>query len=80
MSKTIVFKTEFEEKLKKLKIKTKFVKNLKNPQWSFMDMIDSYKQKFENATSWKTFVVYSFRWERTPEGHLYWERISNKQP
>ena len=30
MSKTIVFKTEFEDKLKELKIKTKFVKNVKD--------------------------------------------------
>jgi mRNA-degrading endonuclease RelE of RelBE toxin-antitoxin system len=78
MSKTIVFKPEFEKKLKKLKIKTKFVKNLKNPQWPHPDKTNYYKQEFENAPNWKMFIHYAFNWARTPEDHFYWERISNK--
>jgi hypothetical protein len=76
MAKTIVFKPEFEKKLKELKIKTKFVKNCKSPKWNDSSMTDSYKKSFENAKNWWKFLQFAFQWEYSVEGYSFWKRIS----
>jgi hypothetical protein len=77
MSKTIVFKSEFEAKLKKLKIKTKFIKNWKANKWENNDDPIYSRNIANNTTSWNIFIVWAFNWKLTPEGHCYWEHISN---
>lgn len=82
MAKTIVFKPEFEKKLKDLRIKTKFVKNFNKKEWP--NSINNYECNIENmhkqclnATSWYAFVVYAFNWDITPEKQEYWSNIAN---
>lgn len=73
----IVFKPEFEEHLKKLGVKQKFVKNLRLfcKKYNF-DLYGRWEEM--NAMSlWKHFIGYGFQWAGTPEGRDYWERISN---
>jgi len=86
MSKTIIFKPEFEKKLKKLKIKTKFIKNLRNPKWTILPNLNimemnykrmKYKERFENSKNWSEFISHAFNWINSPEGFDYWDKISN---
>ena len=74
-TKTIIFRPEFEEKLKKLKIKTKFVKYWKaNKQTNTAD--SKYcREHALNATDWKRFIIWAFSWELTEEGYDYWDEI-----
>jgi hypothetical protein len=76
MSRTIVFKPEFEAKLKKLKIKTKFVKNWKANKWKVTNPIYQ-REKANSADNWEWFIIYAFSWQLAPEGHDYWEHISD---
>ena len=76
MSKTIVFKKEFEDKLKKLKIKTKFVNNIK----AYCKLRDRDLQKHIDRLNlqetWDHFTYWSFIWGETPEGYDYWNNIN----
>lgn len=75
MAKTIVFKPEFEAKLKKLKIKTKFVSNIKNRTISnkaFKEHIIYLNSK----SNWNNFISNAFLWDYTPEKYVFWEEIS----
>jgi hypothetical protein len=79
MAKTIIFKKEFEDKLKKLKIKTKFLKNLKNGKGCLQRRYFSGQERIEEINtrvSWWGFVNGMAIWESTPEGHNYWENIA----
>jgi hypothetical protein len=87
MSKTIVFKPEIEAKLKKLRIKTKFVKNWIANRWynkkwykdeeEYIALKNRNDTKFyEEVNNWYMFIVTSFDWAITEEGHEYWSKIS----
>ena len=78
MSKTIIFKKEFEDKLKKLRIKTRFVKNFRNPKWDIPINEDKYKKLFNSAKDWNSFIGYAFQWHNTPERFQYWCEIAWK--
>ena len=77
MSKTIVFKKEFEDKLKELKIKTKFVNNIK----AYCKLRDRDLQKhidrLNKMPNWCSFINNAFAWVYTPEGRAYWEDIDD---
>jgi len=70
----LIIKPEFDEKLKKLQVKTRFVNNLKeqndHPEFGLKSL-----NKYE---SFKTFIARAFFWHITPEGHDYWDEISKK--
>jgi len=77
MAKTIVFKKEFEDKLKKLKIKTKFLNNLtiesvnKNVYQHFTtlkEVVNSLNLSY----NWSRFLSRSFVWSDSNEGSQYW--------
>jgi hypothetical protein len=75
----IILKPEFEKKLKKLKIKTKFLKNCRNPKWrKDLRSADFYRRKMNEANSWPFFIDYAFQWVESPEGHEFWKDIANK--
>lgn len=77
MSKTIVFKPEIEAKLKKLRIKQKFVKNWIANKWSDSEFPkDELREIAESAETWRSFINYSFEWCSTTEGFKYWCDIS----
>jgi hypothetical protein len=81
MAKTIVFKPEFEEKLKKLKIKTKFIYNIKRDlDIKLQDTTDKTLikriEELDDRPSWRLFILGAFVWEYTPEGKDYWSYIS----
>jgi len=79
---TLRFKPEFEAKLKKLKIKTKFVKERKahllakkngDETRRFVNQI-----VFEGTNNWRTFINNAFDWSRTADGDNFWEMIFEK--
>lgn len=83
MAKTIVFKPEFEKKLKDLKIKTKFVKNFKIKEWPASEH-NSVPFSIENnhaccltTNNWFRFIQNAFNWDTTLEGYDYWKNIAN---
>ena len=79
MIKTIVFKKEFEDKLKELKIKTKFVKNVKDYcKRNYYDL-QYHLHDLNEKVHWRSFVDFAFTWSRTPEGHNYWSGITKNQ-
>jgi hypothetical protein len=81
MSKTIVFAPEIEKKLKRLKIKTKFVKYWLANKWETTD--PDFKRSIaisaEKDNNWFTFINYSFNWNLTEEGWDYWIKIANNE-
>ena len=77
MSKTIVFKKEFEDKLKELKIKTRFVKNVKNNCRMDGCRLQDRLYDLNSKTYWFNFVNSAFTWVYTPEGRDYWGDIAD---
>jgi hypothetical protein len=82
MSKTIVFKKEFEDKLKKLKIKTKFLNNLtvesvNQNTGNHFQTLEEVVEHLNSKQSYKRFLVGSFIWNTSNEGSEYWHSIYN---
>lgn len=73
---TYVFKPEFEEKLKKLKIKTKFLKNV---QYDIKHITTLRKrcQVLNSYKLWYTFIDMAFDWTQTEEGYKCWINIAH---
>jgi hypothetical protein len=70
-----VFKEPFESKLKELKIKTKFIKNLK----ARAKEIGVHAESKINTLDYRdfcNFISSAFVWSYTPEGFYYWRNIS----
>lgn len=84
MSKTLFFKPEHERKLKKLKIKTEFCRELrrKYPNGKQADTMYPYtlKKFMERQKEWNfsEFVSWAFTWAETARGHSFWLIISGK--
>lgn len=74
MSKTIVFKPEFETKLKQLKVKTKFVNNLRKYTNNSMEDVVAW---LNCSKSFSLFICNAFLWRSTPEGADFWNNIAN---
>jgi hypothetical protein len=77
MSKTIVIKPEFDAKLKKLRIKTKFMNNF--GKWG--TCIDTQgvlylKSECLNAHCWYSFVVSAFESKLSPQGQDFWYEVA----
>lgn len=76
-------KPEFEKELKKLKIKTAFIKNFND---QFKGLQGTYKKEakerkiaqLNTAKSFHFFVVYAFTWGNTPQGYDFWWDIFKK--
>lgn len=77
MSKTIVFKKEFESKLKELKIKTKFVNNIKDDCRMNGYSLQYRINQLNRYTTWYDFIDHAFCWYNTLEGKAYWEDIAD---
>ena len=74
---------EFEKELKKLKIKTAFIKNFndqfKGLQGTYKKVAKERKLAQLNAmTSFRMFILYAFTWKNTPQGHDFWWDIFKK--
>jgi len=83
MAKTIVFKKEFEDKLKKLKIKTKFLNNLTVESvnqniGNHFQTIEEVVKHLNSKQSWLDFLRCSFFWRTSNEGADYWITQYNK--
>ena len=70
--KTITFKPEFEKKLKELRIKTKFVKNINFQKNHTKVEIEELNE----INHWTHFIRSAFIFKKTPEGIDYWWGIS----
>ena len=74
---------EFEKELKKLRIKTAFIKNF-NDQFKGLQGTCKKEAKERKiaqlniAKSFHFFVVYAFIWKNTPQGHDFWWDIFKK--
>jgi len=70
----LIIKPEFDKKLKRLRVKTRFLNNLKgqhyNPEISL--------QLLNKCRSFSSFVISAFCWDNTPEDYDYWHDISKK--
>ena len=74
---------EFEKKLKKLRIKTAFIKNFND---QFKGLQGTYKKEAKerrlaqlNTTgSFRFFITQAFIWKNTPQGHIFWWDVSLK--
>jgi len=77
-TKTIKFKPEFEEKLKDLGIKTRFVKNFLNRNkkchWSHIPIDNEKALDYIQSGSFEFLISHAFSWD-TKEGHHYWAKI-----
>jgi len=71
--KTIRFKPEFETKLKKLRIKTLFVKRLREDGPLNKRRVSS----LNGMISFCSFIMGSFIWNDTKEGYKFWDKIAN---
>ena len=70
---TVKFKPEYEKKLKKLKVKTKLVKNINKLSFKLtQEEANSFSKE-----SWGDFIRQSFMWDITPEGVEFWDNIAN---
>ena len=79
MSKTIVFKKEFESKLKELRIKTRFVKNTKDYCKQNNRDLQKHLDFLNQSIAWYTFIDHAFSWCMTPEYETeqdYWAAIA----
>lgn len=74
--KTVKFKEPFESKLKKLRIKTKFVNNINkgNIDLNLKDKVDLLNE----IQLWGDFIKSGFIFAETPEGKEFWYNISSK--
>ena len=75
MSKTIIFDEPFESKLKELKIKTRFINNIKNhckrTDYDFQKKLNELNRQ----PNWYCFIGSGFLFINTPEGATYWYNI-----
>jgi len=72
--KDIEFKLEFEAKLHKLKIRQKFIDNLKLQNRLSKDVINYLNEE----TSWNSFIDNALCWSDTKEGHSFWQDVSRQ--
>ena len=80
-------KPEFEKELKKLKIKTIFIKNFND---QFKRLQGTYRTdikrrrlaQLNKEAFFHIFITFAFSWENTPQGYKFWldiyERYSDK--
>jgi len=69
----LIIKPEFDKKLKKLRVKTRFLNNLKREPntWKTLYFLNK-------CDSFMAFIFSAFSWGDTPEGNDYWHEISKK--
>ena len=70
-------KPEFMAKLKKLRIKTKFMNNVMDPKWPTLTF-EEHVTRFLKATTWGNFINHHCYWYSSPEGHAFWYNIYSK--
>jgi len=70
----LIIKPEFDEKLKKLRVKTRFLNNLKKKRANPKMIL----QRLNTYETFNEFISEAFYWEDTPEGYDYWDEISLK--
>ena len=77
MAKNIKIQPEFDAKLKKLRIKTKFMNNFgKWEKETDEDVILHWKHICLNTDYWNVFIIHAFNWRLSPEGDTFWSNIA----
>ena len=79
MNKTIIFDEPFESKLKELRIKTRFVKNIKDYCKQNNRDLQKHLDFLNQSIAWYTFIDHAFIWCFTPEYKTkqdYWANIA----
>lgn len=76
--KTLIFKPEYEQKLKSLRIKTKFCKRL-NAGRIYKESLDETAAYVNNQPSWLLFILGAFDFfTLSKEESKFWADISDK--
>jgi hypothetical protein len=78
MAKTIYFKPEFEKKLKELKIKTKFVNELRRYCKATNKHFINRAELINKNQRFYRFLFDGFPWHTTKDGYPYWSAMFNK--
>jgi hypothetical protein len=73
----IQFKSDFELKLKRLRIKTLFLKEIKKSGPKKIRIIDR-AIRLNGKSNWSSFIQSAFVWGNTGDGHDFWYEISKK--
>jgi len=68
-------KTEYSKKLTSLKVKSKFMSNLK-ASITERETLDSVIEEINEAVSFETFIAGAFDFEKAIEGKAFWINIS----
>lgn len=79
MSNKIKIQPEFDTKLKKLRIKTKFMNNF--GKWRGRPHKQTkmfWRKECLSTFYWEAFIERAFSWSFSPEGFDFWYNISNK--
>jgi uncharacterized protein YjaG (DUF416 family) len=76
--KTFVFKPEFENKLKALKVKTKFLNNVWKNCKEYNLNFQKQCEKLNNLGSWLAFNLYAFIWAEY-EGVEFWVKVCQSE-
>jgi hypothetical protein len=72
--KVIKFSPEHERRLRRLCIKTQFLKNIA----AHGHDVENYALwSIENKIGWGGLINSAFIWSESPEGDAYWENIAN---
>lgn len=72
-----IFKKEYADKLKKLRVYGKFVKNWETDPTNRKSP-EAMLAHSNRQTTFRGFIIESFIWEYTPEKNKFWSNISNK--
>jgi len=72
----LIIRPKFDTKLKKLRIKTKFLKYCKNPKWGNPSYAERCVEIQNTTLDWTVFISHAFQWTNTPEGGDYWSNIA----
>ena len=73
MIETIKFKPEYEKELIRLGVKTRFLRN----RIERCNESGKYIHAIDDLDTFQKFILNAFIWEDTPEGHSFWEQVSN---
>ena len=74
--KTYTFKPEFEKKLKG--VKRKFISNLHDSTIEYVEDFNRECDRLNNEIDFWNFIAVAFMWDKTPEGHEFWEQVSER--
>lgn len=82
MRQKLIIKKEFDDKLKQLRVKQRFVRGILTCERHGMSLKNLHPKQLikelNKLTSFRLFINLAFNWADSAEGHEFWSNISNK--